>query len=436
MALGAGRRQAGMVFIFVTLFIDILGIGIIIPILPELIREFLGGNVAQAGRYYGVIIAVYATMQFLCAPAVGALSDRYGRRPIILASLFALGTDYLIQAWAPSIGWLFLGRLVAGVMGASITTANAYIADVSTPETRARNYGFVGAAFGLGFIFGPALGGLLGGISLRLPFFVSAGLALVNWLYGFFVLPESLAPEHRSTVSWRKMNPLGSLRQLQAYPLVAGLAVAFLFASMAQRGLENVWVLHTTFRYGWNMQTNGLTLALVGLMAVLVQGFLIKPIVARMGERRTITLGLTASMLAFLAYGLASQGWMVPPIIVFGALAGVALPAIQGLVAGTVHSSDQGKIQGAFTSLTSMTAIVSPLVFTSGLFSYFTSETAPIILPGAPFFLGSLLFLVSLALLARLFRRLPLTTNLALTSALRGRGHSRPDVVSRATIRP
>jgi DHA1 family tetracycline resistance protein-like MFS transporter len=214
------------------------------------------------------------------------------------------------------------------------------------------------------------------------------------------------------------MNPLGSLRQLQAYPLVAGLAVAFLFASMAQRGLENVWVLHTTFRYGWNMQTNGLTLALVGLMAVLVQGFLIKPIVARIGERRTITLGLAASMLAFLAYGLASQGWMVPIIIVFGALAGVALPAIQGLVAGTVPSSDQGKIQGAFTSLTSMTAIVSPLVFTSVLFSYFTSEAAPIILPGAPFFLGSLLFLVSLALLARLFRRFPRTTSATTAHAI------------------
>jgi len=398
-----------MIFIFVTLFIDILGIGIIIPILPELIKEFLGGDVPTAGRYYGVIIAIYATMQFLCAPMVGALSDRFGRRPIILASLFGLGTDYLIQGWAPTIGWLFVGRFIAGIMGASITTANAYIADVSTAETRARNYGFVGAAFGLGFIFGPALGGLLGGINLRLPFFASAGLALVNWLYGYFVLPESLAPEHRSSVAWHKMNPLASLRRLRAYPLVAGLAMAFVFASMAQRGLENVWVLHAGYRYGWDMQTNGLTLALVGVMAVLVQGLLIKPIVARIGERRTISLGLTVSMLAFLGYGLASQAWMVPIIIVFGALSGVALPAIQGMGAGTVQPSEQGKIQGAFTSLTSMTAIASPLIFTSGLFSYFTSASAPIILPGAPFFLGSLLFLVSLTMLGRVFRRLPAT---------------------------
>ena len=398
-----------MVFILVTLFIDIFGIGIIVPILPGLVEELLGGDVTQTSLYYGVIISIYAFMQFLCAPILGALSDRYGRRPVILVSLFGLGTDYLIQGWAPSIGWLFLGRIIAGIMGASITTANAYIADVSTPETRARNYGFVGAAFGLGFTFGPVLGGLLGDISLRLPFFVAAGLALVNWLYGFFVLPESLAPEHRSTVSWRKMNPLASLRRLGTYPIVAGLAVAFLFASMAQRGLENVWVLHTGFRYGWDELTNGLTLGLVGVMALLVQGLLINPIVTRIGERRTITLGLTASMLAFLAYGLASQGWMVPIIIVFGALAGIALPAIQGLVAGTVLPTEQGKIQGAFTSLTSLTAIFSPLIFTSGLFAFFTSPAAPVILPGAPFFLGSLLFLVSLILLVRLFRRLAKT---------------------------
>jgi len=403
-------RQAGMTFIFVTLFIDILGIGVIIPILPELIKEFLGGDVAQAGRYYGTIISVYATMQFLCAPVLGALSDRYGRRPVILVSLFGLGIDYLIQGWAPSIGWLFVGRFIAGVMGASITTANAYIADVSTPATRARNYGFVGVAFGLGFIFGPALGGLLGGISLRLPFFVSAGLALLNWLYGFFVLPESLASKHRSTISWRKMNPLANFRRLGVYPLVAGLAVVFLFSSLAQRGLENVWVLHTGFRYGWNEQTNGLTLALVGIMAALVQGLLIRPAIVRFGERRTIALGLSVSILAFLGYGLASQGWMVPIIIVLGSLSGVALPAIQGLVAGTVLPSEQGKIQGAFTSLTSLTSIVSPLIFTAGLFSFFTSPTAPIVLPGAPFFLGAFLLLVALIILVRLFRRLPKTS--------------------------
>ena len=398
-----------MIFIFVTLFIDILGLGIIIPVLPELIKEFTAGDDSRAGLYYGVIIALYALMQFLCAPVLGALSDRFGRRPIILGSLFGFGVDYLVQGFAPTIGWLFLGRAVAGVMGASVTTANAYIADVSTPETRARNYGFVGVAFGLGFIFGPALGGLLGGIHPRLPFFVAAGLALVNWLYGYFVLPESLPPDQRSPVSWGRMNPFGSLRRLRAYPLVAGIAVVFIFASLAQRGLENVWVLHAGYRYGWDAQANGLTLALVGVMAALVQGLLVRPIVARLGERRAILLGIGVSMLAFLGYGLASAGWVVLVIIVLGSVAGVAHPTIQGLVAGAVPSSEQGKIQGALTSLISLTAIAAPLLFTAGLFSYFTSARAPVQLPGAPFLLGAALFAVSLVLLVRLFRRLPET---------------------------
>jgi len=396
-----------MVFIFVTMFIDILGLAIIVPILPELIGELLGRDTSSTGRYLGVIVAVYALMQFLFAPVLGALSDRFGRRPIILISLFGFGIDYLIQGWAPSIGWLFVGRFIAGVMGASITTANAYIADVSTPDTRARNFGFVGVAFGLGFTLGPALGGVLGAIHLRLPFFVAAALALVNGLYGFFVLPESLAPEHRRPVSFANMNPMASLRRLRAYPLVAGLAFAVLFSSLAQRGMENVWVLHAGYRYGWNTQTNGLTLALVGVMAILVQGLLVRPTVRRLGERRTIMLGLTVSTLAFLGYGLASDGWMVLVIIVFGALAGLAMPAIQGLVAGTVGPSEQGEIQGALTSLTSLTSIFAPLIFTAGLFSFFTSSAAPMALPGAPFLLGSILFAVSLVVLIRLFRRIP-----------------------------
>jgi DHA1 family tetracycline resistance protein-like MFS transporter len=400
-------RQAGIIFIFVTMFIDILGLAIIIPILPELIGELLGRDASTTGRYLGVIVAVYALMQFLFAPVLGALSDRFGRRPIILISLFGFGIDYLIQGWAPSIGWLFLGRFVAGIMGASITTANAYIADVSTSETRARNFGFVGVAFGLGFTLGPALGGLLGAIHLRLPFFVAAALALINWLYGFFVLPESLAPEHRREVSWRAMNPLASLRRLQVYPLVAGLAVAVFFSSLAQRGMENVWVLHAGYRYGWDTQTNGLTLALVGVMAILAQGLLVRPTVARLGERRTVALGLSVSMLSFLGYGLASDGWMVLVIVVFGSLAGLAMPAMQGLVAGTVSPSEQGAIQGSLTSLTSLTSIFAPLLFTAGLFSFFTSEAAPFTLPGAPFLLGAVLFGVSLSVLLRLFRRIP-----------------------------
>lgn len=401
------KREAGMVFILITLFIDILGLGIIIPILPELIKEFVGGTTASAGLYYGVIASVYALMQFFFAPILGGLSDRFGRRPVILISLFGLGVDYLIQGFAPTLGWLFVGRIVAGIMGASFTTANAYIADISTEETRAQNYGLVGVAFGLGFIFGPALGGLLGGINLRLPFFVAALLAFINWLYGFFVLPESLAEENRSSFSLRKANPLGSIGLLRSYPLVAGLAVAFLFLALAQRGLENVWVLYTGHRFGWDEQTNGLTLALVGLMAAIVQGGLIRPTVRRLGERRTIVLGLSIACFSFLCYGLAYQGWMLLGTIVFGSLGGIAGPSIQGLVAGAVKPSEQGRVQGALTSLMSVTSIFAPLIFTTGLFSYFTSERAAWELPGAPFFLGALLNCIALLLLIRLFRRHP-----------------------------
>ena len=403
----AAKRPAVLAFILVTLFIDILGIGIVIPVLPELVKEFVGGNMAVAGRYVGVIGASYSLMQFLCAPIMGALSDQFGRRPIILASLFGLGIDFLIQGLAPNIGWLFVGRVFAGMMGASITTANAYIADVSTPETRARNFGLIGVMFGLGFIFGPALGGLLGGIHLRLPFFASAGLALVNWLYGYFVLPESLPASDRSRFSWSKINPLGTLQRLKAYPLVAGLAAAFVCMSLAQRGLENVWVLFTGFRFGWDEQTNGLTLALVGLTAALVQGLLVRPVIGSLGERNTIRLGLTVSAIAFLGYGLANQGWMIPCIIVFGSLAGITGPAIQSIVAGSVPPSEQGKVQGALTSLMSLTNIVAPLFFTAGLFSYFTSERAPFPLPGAPFLVGSVLFCVAHGVARSVFRRWP-----------------------------
>ena len=405
------KRQAAMIFILITLFIDILGIGIIIPILPELIKDFVGGDTAVAGRYVGVISAVYALMQFFFAPILGALSDRFGRRPVILVSLFGLGVDYLIQGFAPSIWWLFLGRALAGVMGASFTTANAYVADVSDAKTRAQNFGLVGVAFGMGFIFGPAMGGLLGSVDIRLPFFVAAALSLVNWLYGFFVLPESLPVESRSSFEWSKANAWSSIANLRLYPLVAGLAVSLVFVFLAQRGMENSWVLFTGYRFGWDARANGLALGLVGVMAAFVQGFLIRLVIPRLGERRAILVGLSISTVSFLAYGLANQGWMMLAIIVLGSLGGIAGPAIQGMVAGSVSPSDQGKVQGALTSLMSLTSIFAPLIFTAGLFSFFTSEAAPIELPGAPFLAGSVLLLVALVVLVRLFRRIPPLTS-------------------------
>ena len=401
------RRPAGIAFILVTVFIDVLGIGIIIPILPALIKEFVGGSTTMAGWYVGIIAATYSLMQFLCAPILGALSDRFGRRPVILVALFGLGIDFLIQGFAPNIAWLFVGRLLAGILGASFSTANAYIADVSTPATRARNFGLVGVMFGLGFICGPALGGVLGGIHLRMPFFVSAGLALINWLYGYFVLPESLPREHQSDFTLAKANPFGTLKRLRNYPIVAGLATAFVFMSLAHRGLENVWVLYTGFRYDWNEQTNGLMLGLVGLMAALVQGLVVRPVIERLGERGTVMFGLVISAIAFLCYGLASQGWMVPCIIVFGCLGDVTGPAIQSIVAGGVEPSEQGKVQGALTSLMSLTNIVAPLFFTASLFAYFTSEQAVFQLPGAPFVVGSALLFLALLIVRRVFRRIP-----------------------------
>ena len=415
-------KNAAIAFILLTLFIDILGIGIIIPVLPELVKRLIENGLdtasmseeeiksivdSTAGWYVGLLAASYALMQFLCAPILGALSDRFGRRPIILGALFGFGIDFLVTGFAPTIGWLFCGRILAGVMGGSFSAANAYIADISTPETRARNFGFVGMMFGLGFIFGPALGGLLGGFDVRLPFFVSAALALVNWLYGYFVLPESLPVEQRSSFTLKKANPFGTIGRLRGYPLVAGLALVYVCLSFAQRGLENVWVLYTSYRFDWNEMTNGLVLGLVGIMAVIVQGGLVRPIIKRFGERKTVLFGITISMLAFIGYGLAPVGWIVLVIIVFGSISGVSGPAIQSLVASQVDPSEQGKVQGALTSLMSLTNIFAPVFFTTGLFSYFTSEQAIVPLPGASFLVGALFIFVALLLAMRVFKRIP-----------------------------
>lgn len=426
-------RQAAIAFILVTLFIDILGIGVIVPVLPELIIELLWGHSATtaetitvvdpitgvgqvitrdkmysiAGRYAGVIAASYAFMQFIFAPIMGVLSDRFGRRPVILVSLFGLGIDFLIQGFATSIGWLFAGRILAGVMGANFTTANAYIADVSTDDTRARNFGFMGMMFGLGFTIGPAIGGLLGDWSPRLPFFVSAGLALVNWLYGYFVLPESLPPEKRASLSFREANPFSSIMRLGAYPIVAGLAIVFMCKSLAQRGLENVWVLYTSYRYDWDTTTNGMALGLVGICAIVVQGGLVRPVVKRFGERKTVIFGSVVGTLGFLGYGLADQGWMVYVIIMTTSVGGLAGPAIQSLVTSTVDETEQGKIQGALTSLTSLTNIIAPVFFNTLLFSYFISDHSPIHLPGAPFLVGSCLLALSTIVAVVVFRRFP-----------------------------
>ncbi|MEL6109476.1 MAG: TCR/Tet family MFS transporter [Planctomycetota bacterium] len=403
-------RKAGIVFILITLFIDILGIGIVIPVLPKLVQLLGETDESGAALYYGIIAASYAMMQFIFSPILGALSDRFGRRPILLGSLFGLGIDFLIQGLAQNLVWLFVARIVSGILGASFTTGNAYIADVSNDETRARNFGFVGVAFGLGFIIGPALGGVLGDISTKLPFFVAAGLSLINWLYGFFVLPESLPPEKRGKLTFENANPFASFRNLKRYPLVFGLSVVFTIKALAQRGLENTWVLFGSAKFDWSLTTIGLTLLWVGITTVIVQGALVRPVVKRFGERSVLLVATLISSTAFLGYAVASEGWMVFAIISFGALGGLAGPAVQSIVTRAVDETEQGQIQGALTQLQSVASIVSPILFTTLLFNYFTREGATFRFPGAPFLLGSILIFLSFFVAIAVFRRFPETS--------------------------
>ena len=314
--------KPGLALILITLVLDVLGVGLIIPILPRLIESFEGGSVAAASNVYGLLAALYSLMQFLCAPALGSLSDRFGRRPVILTSLLGSGLDYLVLAYAPSLRWFFLARLISGITGANFAAAAAYIADISPPEKRAANFGLIGAAFGVGFILGPALGGVLGNVGLRIPFLVAGGLTLLNWIYGWLILPESLAPENRRAFSWARSNPVGSLLALRRYPMVLGLTGTYFLISLAHQSLPASWVLYTGYRYHWTVGQTGLSLAIVGLMAAIVQGGLTRVIVPRLGEQRAALVGMGIGSLSFLGYGLATQGWMIYVILAFGSLGG------------------------------------------------------------------------------------------------------------------
>ena len=384
------KRQAAISFILITVLIDMIGIGLIIPVLPKLVTQLYGGNLSEGSHVYGWFIAVYALMQFVLSPVLGNLSDAYGRRPVLLLSLFGAGLDYLLMAFAPTWRWLFLGRVLAGITGANITTANAYIADISAPADRAKNFGLLGACFGIGFIVGPVLGGLLGGIHYRLPFLVTAGLSLLNWLYGWFVLPESHAVENRRAFTWANANPLASLGVLRRYPMVLALSATILFERLAHDALPATWVLYTTWRFNWSVRDNGLSLALVGVVYAVIAGGLTGKIVGALGERRSIILGLSVGALTFVAYGLATKGWMMYLFIVLGCLGGIAMPALQSLITKYTAADEQGVVQGAITSIHSLAAIFGPLIATS-LFGYFTAPQAVWQLPGAAFLAGAVL---------------------------------------------
>ncbi len=387
----SGRRKAALVFIFITVLIDVLSFGVIIPVLPHLVEQFTGGDLASAARWVGVFGMTFAAVQFLSTPVQGALSDRFGRRPVILVSCLGLGLDFVVMALAGSLPMLLLARIISGVASASFTTANAYIADVTPPDRRAKSYGMIGAAFGLGFVAGPMLGGWLGGIDLRLPFWFAAGLALLNFLYGLFVLPESLPPERRTArFELAHANPLGALRLLRRYPQVLGLAAVVLLANLAHYVYPSVFVLFADYRFGWGPTEVGWVLAAVGVMSIIVNAGLVGWVVRTLGERRTLLLGLGCGVVGFGIYGIAGTPWLLLAGLPVSALWALASPATQALITREVGSEVQGRVQGALMSLVSLAGIIGPLLF-ANTFALFISESAPLELPGAPWFLAALL---------------------------------------------
>jgi DHA1 family tetracycline resistance protein-like MFS transporter len=387
--------------VLAVVYIDMLGIGLAFPILPKLIEQFEHGDVSRASFIFGILAGAYALMQFLLAPALGALSDRYGRRPIILLSLLGMGINYLLLGFAPNLVWLAAGRLISGAMGASFSTANAYLADITPPEKRAQSFGLIGAAFGFGFITGPILGGMLGAIDLHLPFLAAAVLSFMDLLFTFFVLPESLDDAHRKPFSFARANPIGALRELGRYGEVAGLMTVYVLAMFANRVAEMTWVLFSSYRFHWGPFETGLSLAGVGVMFVVGQGFLVRIVVPRLGERRAILMGLFVSAILTAAYGVIPQGWMVYPIMALGVFGWViGQPATMGMMSKSVPVNEQGLLQGAVASLTSLTSIIGPPIWT-GLFGYFVSPAAPIIIPGAAFFVAATVFLLALGIALR-----------------------------------
>lgn len=388
------NKNAALGFIFVTLLIDVIGFGIIIPVIPNLISELENVSIPEAAAYGGWLIAAFSVMQFFFSPVLGNLSDQDGRRPVLLISLFGFGVDYLLTAFAPSIVWLFAGRIIAGIMGASFTTASAYIADVSPPEKRAQNFGMIGAAFGLGFIIGPALGGIIANYGLRAPFIAAAVLTFINWLYGYFVLPESLSADHRRKFEWSRANPLGTLKFFLRYKVILGLVASILLIYIAAHAVQSTWSYYTIEKYDWDEAMVGYSLAFVGLMVAFVQGWLIRFIIPKLGQERSVYVGLLLYALGFFLFGIAAKGWMMFAFLIPYCLGGIAGPSLQGIMSTQVPPNQQGELQGALTSLMSITSIIGPLLMT-WLFYYFSAPSAPVYFPGAAMIAGSILTVLS-----------------------------------------
>lgn len=394
------NKNKALGFIFVTLLLDVIGFGIIIPVMPKLIAELINGNMSDAALYGGWLMFSFAFFQFLFSPILGNLSDKYGRRPVLLFALFGFGLDYLILAFAPTIGWLFIGRVLAGITGASFTTAAAYIADISTPEKRAQNFGLIGVAFGVGFIIGPLLGGILGEFGSRVPFFAAAGLTFVNWLYGYFILPESLSKDHRRAFEWKRANPIGTLKQLNKYPMVSGLIGSLVCVYMAAHAVQSTWNYFTIERFNWSEAMVGISLAVVGLLVAIVQGGLIRIINPRIGSKNAVVVGILLYTLGLILFAFANQSWMMFVFLVPYCLGGIAGPAIQSIISNQVPANEQGELQGGLTSLVSVTSIFGPPLMTN-LFAFFTSKKAPVYFPGAPFLMGAIFCIFSVIIAYR-----------------------------------
>lgn len=392
----AGKRA--VIFVFIAVLIDSIGFGIVLPVLPQLIVELTGVRMGQAAAYGGWLSFAFAVVQFFCAPILGNLSDRFGRRPVLLSALFALGLDYLIMGVAPTIGWLFFGRIVAGITGAAYTPAYAYIADISSPEKRAQNFGLLGAAFGLGFIIGPLVGGLMGILGPRAPFFAAAGLALLNSAFGFFALPETLPPESRRPFVWSRANPLGTLLQLRKFPLVLWIAAAMFLWQLAHQVLPSVWSFYTILKFNWTTAEVGYSLAAAGIIMVIGQGVLTRVLIPRFGgERNAAMIGLLFGALTYLGYGLATQGWMMYAWLVGWLLGSLAYPSMNAVISRQIPANAQGELQGGVASLFSLSAILGPPLMTQ-LFSHFSRSDVPVYFPGAPFIAAAILVVGSIGL--------------------------------------
>ncbi|HXJ36917.1 MAG TPA: TCR/Tet family MFS transporter [Candidatus Eisenbacteria bacterium] len=400
----SSARGAALAFIIVTVVLDSLALGVIIPVLPKLVVEFEGGDTARAAEIFGVFGTVWALMQFVFSPVLGALSDRFGRRTVILVSNFGLGLDYVLMALAPSLGWLFVGRVISGITAASFGTAGAYIADVTPPETRARGFGMIGAGFGLGFVLGPALGGLLGGMGPRVPFWIAAVLSLANATYGFFVLPESLPPSRRAPFSWQRANPVGSLTLLRSRRQLLGLSTVMFLRNIAHDVLPSTFVLYTGYRYGWDTRTIGLTMAVMGVCGMIVSAGLVQPVVTRFGERRVLLAGLGFGTAAFAVYGLAPTGLLALAAVPLQALWSLDAPAAQGLMTRVMDPSEQGQLQGAQSSLRGIGGMIAPGLFTQ-TFARAIDTHGTWHVPGAPFLLAAALLGSALVLASRVTRR-------------------------------